>query len=61
VFTRILTQFERDAIHRYTKTDEKKDTSVRKIVYYATQSLPQIDADRELLRSLLKKYEKTAR
>jgi len=59
MYTRILTEPERNAINKYLRKDGTKEIQVRKAVYRAKRYLPQIRKDLELLEKLVETYERT--
>ena len=58
MFTRILTEVERENIKAYLRHDGEKAIQVRKVVYEARKHLPTIQADMELLEKLLGCYDR---
>ena len=58
MYTRILTEPERNAINKYLRKDGTKEIQVRKAVYRAKRYLPRIRKDLELLQRLLETYQK---
>jgi len=58
MFTRILTDVERQHIKRFLRRDGEKEIGVRKIVYGAKKHLAIIEADVRLVKELLAVYER---
>lgn len=58
MYTRIMTGTERSQTEQFLREDGERTSSMRAIATRARQNLPAIEKDLELIRRLLKKYEK---
>ncbi|MGA2459924.1 MAG: hypothetical protein ABSF82_00655 [Candidatus Bathyarchaeia archaeon] len=61
MYTRILTETERNQIDEYVSKDGERTSSMRAMVTRARQNMPTIEEDLKKLRRLLKSYEKSRR
>jgi hypothetical protein len=58
VYSRVLTQVEREKIRFYLKADGERDATIRMFVSRARRYRPQLEADLRLLDRLVARYEK---
>jgi hypothetical protein len=64
LFTRILTDLERQRIYEFLEEDGRRDVVIRSLISRAKKHVGRIEADLKLLRQLGRKYQsakKTAR
>lgn len=60
VFTRILTDKEREAMRIYLKKDGQRTGPMRTIVWRSKRVLPEIEKDIALMKEVLKHYSEKA-